>query len=194
MSDKIQVINEAAEKTMDNMSLQSIGAYMLFKPIDEEVAEDLCEFIIKANYILPADQPLTILINSPGGSVYDSFGIIDLIESSKLKIKTVGVGLIASMAALIFITGTKGMRTLSRNAFILTHQFSQNIEGKHHELIAQREHDDDIHDRFVKHFIRHTTMTEKQVNDILLSSVDRVLSAKEAKKYGLCDQIQDPWE
>jgi ATP-dependent Clp protease protease subunit len=187
------VVNSKEEVTMDNFSLQSIGAYMLFSPIDEESAEDLCEFIIKANYLFTPEQPITLLINSPGGIVYDAFGIIDLMESSKLEIQTVGIGAIASMAALIFTAGTKGKRIMSRNSFIMTHQFHQSVEGRYHEFVAQRSHEDELHTRFVDHFVRHTKMTEKQVNDVLLSTSDRWITAKEALKFGLCDSIKDPW-
>jgi ATP-dependent Clp protease protease subunit len=179
---------------VDTFSLQSIGAYMLFSEIDEDSAQDLCEFLIKANYIFPPDQPLTLLINSPGGLVYDAFGIIDLIECSRLEIQTVAIGAVASMAALVFTAGTPGKRVMSRNSYIMTHQFSQGVEAKYHEFVAQREHEDELHKRFVEHFVRHTKMTEKQINDILLSTADRWISAKEALKYGLCDKIQDPWE
>ena len=179
---------------VDNFSLQSIGAYMLFSAIDEESAQDLCEFLIKANYVFPADQALTLLINSPGGVVYDAFGIIDLIECSKLEIQTVAIGAVASMAALIFTAGTKGKRIMSRNSYIMTHQFSQGVEARYHEFVAQRSHEDELHQRFVEHFVRHTKMSEKQVNDILLGTSDKWISAKEALKYGLCDKIQDPWE
>jgi ATP-dependent Clp protease, protease subunit len=194
MTDKKNVVtNTSEELTIDNFTLQSIGSYMLFSQIDEVVSQDLCEFIIKSNYIFPVEQPITILINSPGGGVYDAFGIIDLMESSKLKISTVGIGMVASMAALIFSAGTKGMRIMSRNSFIMTHQFSQNLEGRYHEFIAQRSHEDDLHDRFIQHFVRHTKMTEKQVNDVLLGTSDKWITAKEALKYGITDFVKDPW-
>jgi len=186
-------INQTEGLNIDNFTLLSIGAYMLFNQIDETVSQDLCEFIIKANYVFPVEQPITILINSPGGGVYDAFGIIDLMESSKLKISTVGIGMVASMAALIFSAGSKGMRTMSRNSFIMTHQFSQNLEGRYHEFIAQRSHEDELHSRFIQHFTRHTKMNEKQVNDILLGTSDKWITAKEALKYGICDSIKDPW-
>lgn len=181
------------ENNIEDFSLQSIGAYMLFTQIDEESAEDLCEFIIKANYIFPIEQPLTILINSPGGGVYDAFGIIDLMESSLLKIQTVGIGMVASMAALIFTAGTKGKRIMSKNSYIMTHQFSQASEGRYHEFVAQRSHEDDIQQKFIQHFLRHTKMNEKQITDTLLGHSDKWISAKEALKYGLCDVIKDPW-
>lgn len=194
MTTVVKTSTDKDELSMDDFSLQDVGVYMLFSEIDQDSAEDLCEFIIKANYVFDKDQPLTLLINSPGGGVYDAFGIIDLMESSKLIIQTVGIGMIASMAALIFVAGTKGKRIMSRNSFIMTHQFSQNLEGKYHDFVAQRSHEDDLQERFVQHFVRHTKMTETQVREILLGSSDKWISAKEALEYGLCDAIKDPWE
>jgi ATP-dependent protease ClpP protease subunit len=76
----------------------------------------------------------------------------------------------------------------------MTHQFSQGISARYHEFVAQRSHEDELHQRFVQHFVRHTKMTEKQVNDVLLSTSDKWINAKDCLKYGLCDKIEDPWE
>ena len=179
--------------SVDTMSLSSIGVYMMFRPVDEESAEHLCEFIIKSNFMLPHTQPLTIMINSPGGSVYDGFGIIDLMECSRLKVHTVAVGAVASMGAVIFTAGSKGNRTMTKNSFIMTHQFSSMMFGKYHELVATREHEDILQDRMVEHFVRNSKMTEKQVRDVILGPSDKWITAAEALKYGLCDRIQDPW-
>lgn len=177
----------------DSFSLASIGTYMFFQEVNEDTAKDYCEFIIKSNYIFPTDHPLTVMINSPGGGVYDGFGMIDLMECSRLKIATVAVGIVASMAALLFTAGTKGMRTMSRNSFIMTHQFSNWTEGKYHEFVAQRPHEDELHKRLVGHFVRHTKMTPKLIDEVILGKSDHYIDAKQALKYGMCDRIADPW-
>ena len=114
-------------------------------------------------------------------------------ETSRLKIQTVGIGMIASMATVITTAGTKGLRVMTKNAFIMTHQFSTFFQGKYHEILATRDHDDELHNRFVQHFVRNTKMTPKQVNDVFLGPSDKWLTAKDALKYGICDRIQDPW-
>lgn len=179
--------------SMDALTLQSLGAYMMFDPVDSYSMQGLNEFIIKANYVFPADQPITIFLNSPGGDVYSGFGTIDLMEVSRVKIQTVTVGIVASMASLIFTAGTKGMRVMSKNSFIMTHQFSTYFEGKYHEMIAQRGHEDDLQDRFIQHFLKHSKMSEDQIKDVLLRQSDTYISAAEALKFGLCDRIQNPW-
>lgn len=177
----------------ESFNLQSNGIYMLFGEVDSDSAKDFNEFLIKANFVFPRTKTLSVLINSPGGSVYDGFGMIDVMDTSRLSIQTIGVGCVASMAALVFVSGTPGLRRMSANSFIMTHQFSDYFEGKFHEMVAARPHVDELHDRFVKHFMSRSSMSEKQVSDILLGSSDKWLSAKEALKLGLCDEIQSPW-
>lgn len=188
-------LNDEVKENIDNISLASMGAYLFFDEVNSETTKDLCEFLVKANYIFgPTNQSVTILVNSPGGDVYDGFGIVDLMECSKVKIQTVGIGQVVSMASLIFTAGSKGLRVMSRNSFIMTHQFYSYFEGKYHELVAQRDHDDALQERFVQHFLKHSKMTEKQIKSVLLAKSDYWIDAKEALKLGLCDKIQDPWE
>lgn len=177
-----------------DVDLPSLGVHMMFGEVDEDLCLDACEFIIKSNFAFKSDKTLTFMINSPGGSVYDGFGIIDLMGTSRLKIRTVAIGAIASMGAVIFTAGTPGERIMTKNAYMMTHQFSHWQEAKYHELVATREHEDELHERFVAHFMQTSKMTKKQVRDIILGPSDKWLSADECLKYGLCDKIQMPWD
>lgn len=178
----------------DALTLSSFGCHLIFEPIDNISSREFAEFIIKANYLYGRDHVATVLINSPGGSVYDGFGIIDLMECSRVKIQTVAIGCVASMASLIFVAGSPGHRVMSRNAYMMTHQFSEYLEGKYHDLVAMRAHEDELHDKFIAFYKKHSTMTETQINNILLKSSDTYISAERALEYGLCDKVQDPWE
>lgn len=173
------------------ISMQSLGAYMLFGGIDQHVSADACEFIIKANILQASDGPLTFLINSEGGHVNDGFAIIDVMETSRLPVQTVGTGLIASMALLILAAGSKGTRTLTKNTEIMAHQWMGGMEGKFHELMAVTSEHLRLKQLFVDHFMRHSTMSEKQINDVLFSPSDRWLTPKECLKYGLIDRVTD---
>ena len=179
---------------VDSLSLANLGVFMLFGEIDTETTKDVCEFIIKANFMLSTKNTLTLMINSPGGSVYDGWGVVDVMDCSRLKIQTVGIGAIFSMGSVIFTAGTQGKRIMTRNSYIMTHQFSDTLEAKYHEFVAQRPHQDELHNRFIKHFTNRTLMSERQVNDMLFNRSDVYLSAKECKKHGICDVIKDPWE
>lgn len=173
------------------VSLQSLGAYMLFSEIDSATAYDACEFIIKANILEASDDPLTFLINSEGGAVNDGFAIIDVMETSRLPIQTVGTGLIASMALLILATGAKGTRTLTKNTEIMAHQWMGGMVGKFHELMAVTDEHLRLKQLFVDHFKRHSNMTEKQIVDVLFAPSDRWLTPAECKKYGLVDRVTE---
>jgi ATP-dependent Clp protease protease subunit len=182
------------DSDFDDVDLDKLGVHMMFGEVDEDLCLDACEFIIKSNFAFHARKILTIMINSPGGSVYDGFGIIDLMGSSRLRIRTVAIGAIASMGAVIFTAGTPGQRIMTKNAYMMTHQFSHWQDGKYHELVATREHEDELHERFIKHFITTTKMSEKQIRDIILGPSDKWLSSEECLKLGLCDKIQNPWD
>ena len=179
---------------VDMFSLGSMGAFMYFDDVTQESSKGLVEFIIKSNFVFSQDTTLSVLINSYGGDVHAGFAVIDAMEVSRLPIQTVGIGAICSMAALIFTAGTPGKRIMARNAFIMTHHFSEGVEGTYHDFIAMRKTQDIMDKRFIDHFVKRTKMTEKQVRDILLSPTDRWITAQEALELGLCDIVRDPWE
>lgn len=180
----------------DDTSLADLGVYLLFDPIDEGTAYDLCEFIIKANYVFEDDRPITIFVNTPGGSVYDGFSIVDVMTTSRVPIQTVAMGAVCSMGSLIFTSGTPGKRIMTKNAYIMTHQFSQSGGGpaKFHELVASREHEDELHARFIDHFVKTTKLSKDQIEGILLNHTDKWLTAEDALKHGICDKIANPWD
>ena len=79
-------------------------------------------------------KTLTLYINSTGGSLNDSFALIDMMRNSKCPIRTVGIGSICSAAFMIFSSGSKGQRYIAKNTSIMCHQYSDDIEGKHHDI------------------------------------------------------------
>jgi ATP-dependent Clp endopeptidase proteolytic subunit ClpP len=190
-----QLIEEQQQViTMDSLSLSSLGAHMIFSEIDEMTSIRTCEFLLKANMILDDANPITLFINSPGGSVTDGWSIIDVMKSSRIEIQTVALGLLASMAVLIFTAGQKGKRVITPNTAVMTHQFAAMLYGKSHELMAARKFHDRLEKQIVDHFIRYSTMNEKQIRDILLGPSDNWLEPKECIKYGLADIIKNPWD
>lgn len=186
--------NSLGLSAIDMFSLESIGSYMYFDDVSQESSKRLVEFVLKANFVFTADTTLTVLINSYGGDVYAGFSAIDVMEVSRLPIQTVGIGAICSMASLIFTAGTPGRRMMSRNSYIMTHQYQEEFGGGYHDFVAMRKTQDDMHRRFVDHFVKRTKMSEKQVKATLLGSTDKWINAKDALKLGLCDVIRDPWE
>ena len=171
------------------LPLEEYGIFPFTGEVDDDQYDDAIRWILQQNFERRFDT-LTMLINSPGGDVSSGFGIIDVMEGSKIPIRTVGLGTIASMGLLMFITGTKGERTLTPNTLIMSHQWSGGLEGKEHELVAGIKRNNLVSEMVVRHYKRHTGLSMKNIRKFLLPSSDVYLTAKEAKELGLCDQIK----
>src|SRR6516162_185141 len=107
----------------DTKSLGDHGIYLLTGEIDESECEETIRFILEAN-LNNGHEYLTMIVNSPGGYVNAGFSLIDVMNGSKTEIRTVGLGILASMGLLIFIAGKKGKRSLTPNTMVMSHQWS----------------------------------------------------------------------
>ncbi|MCX7025965.1 MAG: ATP-dependent Clp protease proteolytic subunit [Spirochaetes bacterium] len=96
-----------------------------------EVDKDLSEKVIRQLLLLEStsEEPITILIDSPGGDVYAGFSIFDMIRFVKVPVRIVGMGLIASAAALILLSVPKERRFSLPNSSYLIHQPLSGIQG-----------------------------------------------------------------
>jgi ATP-dependent Clp protease, protease subunit len=176
----------------DSNSLESLGCHMFFGEVDTDTSHAACEFILKSNLIqADAKKPLTMFINSVGGECGEGFAVIDLMETSRIPIATVGIGNIMSMGVLLISAGTRGLRTMTKNTEVMAHQFAGYFAGKQHELIATQTAYNMLEQRFIRHFLNHTSMTEKQIRDVLFAPSDRYLTPAECKKFGLVDRVVD---
>lgn len=137
----------------------------------------------------PTFDKIQLIINSVGGSCPAGFMLVDFIEYSKIPIAITGLGICASMGNLILCSGEKGSRVITKNTSLLSHQYSWGAEGKYHELVAARKEQELEHQRIIKHYKRHTNLSIKQINKILLPASDTWLTPEEAIKYGIADKI-----
>jgi len=149
------------------------------------------EWIISANLADRPPQELTLAICSRGGDLNACFALVDVMKGSKIPIKTVGLGIIASAGLLMFISGTKGRRLLTPNTAILSHQYSWGSVGKEHELFAKVKEMELMTHRVVEHYKKCTKLNDTAIRKHLLPPHDVWLSAKEAKKLKICDSIED---
>ena len=134
---------------------------------------------------------MKFIINSPGGEIAAAFALIDTIKGSRVPIYTYGLGEIASCGLMTFIAGEKGHRYITRNTAILSHQYSWGSFGKDHELMARVKEYNNTHARILEHYKKCTGLSEKDVKKYLLPPEDVWLTAKEAVKYGIADEIVD---
>lgn len=113
--------------------LRGHGIIFLSGEIDEVVADRICQDIIGFN--LRGDvQEIHLIINSPGGLCPAGYAIINIIEWSRLPVHTSAIGMVGSMALMVFMAGTKGRRVITSKTSILSHRYSSTTMGNHSQL------------------------------------------------------------
>jgi ATP-dependent Clp protease protease subunit len=150
------------------------------------------EWILHENYVSKKRRKeLLLMICSEGGDVSTAFALIDVMRSSHIPIKTVGLGQIASAGLLIFLAGARARRILTPNTSILSHQFSWGSDGKAHELFATMKEFTLTQTRMLQHYRDTTGLSEEEIKKSLLPPHDVWLSAEEALALNICDSISD---
>ncbi len=161
--------------------------------LGEDVNEHTANLVVAQLLHLAYEDPkkdIKLYINSPGGSVYDGLAIYDTIQYIKPDVQTIGIGLQASMGAFLLSSGTKGKRVALPNSRIMIHQPSSGTQGK-------------VTDQEIT--LRESIYLKQCLNEILSKNTgqdiskiekdadrDYWMSAEEAKKYGLIDEVIFP--
>ncbi len=159
---------------------------MLGTPINDDVANA----IIAQLLFLESEDPekdINLYVNSPGGVVTSGLGIYDTIQFMKAPVSTICVGQAASMGAVLLAAGAKGKRFALPNARIMIHQPSGGAQGQATDIEIQAREILKIREKLNKILADHTGQPlERIVADV---ERDYFMSAEEAKKYGLIDDI-----
>lgn len=158
-----------------------------------QVDDTSAGLIVAQMLFLEAEDPtkdIMLYINSPGGSVYDGLAIYDTMQHLKCDVATVGVGMQASMGAFLLSSGAKGKRSILPHSTVMIHQPSAGTRGK----VSDMEID-----------LKEGLRIKKLLNEIIAKNTgqtvatiekdadrDNWMTAEEAKKYGLVDNIIKP--
>ena len=176
--------------TESEKALRDKGTILLCGSIDTDAVKgaaiDLLDVDNKAE---AAYDHINLIINSPGGSCWDGFMLIDIMELCKLPIHVTGLGGCCSMGFMILCAGAKGHRKITENTTLMCHQFSWWGAGKNHELVSRRKHEDYLNERLINHLIKNTKLDKKGVEKLLMPESDVWLLPHEALKYGIVDEI-----
>lgn len=172
--------------------LHDHGMYVFMGDVDEDSVKPIIEWILVENHVAKKKKKeLLLMISSEGGAMESAFALIDVMNSSMIPIKTVGLGSICSSGLMIFLAGHPGRRILTPNTSILSHQYSWGSEGKSHELFAITKEFNLAQKRMVAHYMNTTGLDENTIKTKLLPASDVYLSADEALELGICDFISD---
>lgn len=159
--------------------------------VDDISADDIMAQLL----VLESNDPerdITLYINSPGGSFTSMTAIYDTMQYIKPKIQTVCLGQAASAAAVLLASGSSGKRLALPNARILIHQptiftsehgQATDLEIQANEIMRMRQ--------WLENTLSiHTGRKIKNISEDI--ERDKILTAKEAKQYGLIDQVLIP--
>ena len=167
-----------------------LNTFFLVGVFDEEMFVGVSKWILEENK-KNRFKELNLIINSIGGHLSACFGIIDVMNGSKIPINTIGIGEVASCGFTTFINGKN--RILTPNTMCLSHDFaSYGIGGKYHELISDRKIQDFAEDRIRSIYKKccRKKLSDKTLNEKLLGTTDRWLYPQEVKDLGFCDEIK----
>lgn len=173
-----------------SQALNDHGIMVFMDPVNADSVKPVVEWILHENHVRKRKRKeLLLMICSNGGSIEEAFALIDVMRSSTIPIKTVGLGSIASCGLMIFLAGSKGRKVLTPNTSILSHQFSWGSAGKAHELFATVKEFELMQDRMINHYRVSTGLDDDTIKKVLLPPQDVYLSADEALEYNICDHV-----
>ncbi|MEO6724431.1 MAG: ATP-dependent Clp protease proteolytic subunit [Blastocatellia bacterium] len=156
-------------------------------PIDDTVAN----LVVAQLLFLESEDPdreISLYINSPGGSVTAGMAIYDTMQFVRCPVTTFCVGQCASMAAVLLAAGTQGRRFALPNSRILIHQpHAGGISGQASDIKIQAEEILRMRERLNEILALHSGKSLEQIEKDV--DRDRIMSAAQAKEYGLIDLV-----
>lgn len=158
--------------------------------LGEQVDSHTANLVVAQLLYLAGEDPkrdIKLYINSPGGSVYDGLAIIDTMNYIKPDVQTIGIGLQASMGAMLLSCGAKGKRFALPNARIMIHQPSSGTEGKVTDQEITLRESIYVKQKLIEIFAERTGKSVKQVERDM--DRDNWMSAEEAQEYGIIDEV-----
>lgn len=132
-------------------------------------------------------KPIKLYINSYGGSVYDMWGLIDVILNSKTPVYTYCTGYAMSAAFKIFLAGHK--RYCYTHSTFMYHQMSSLVHGKYQDLVEDRLESDTLNTMIEEYVLARTKFTRSDIDDIRIKKKDFYIHASDAVKYGIVDEV-----
>jgi ATP-dependent Clp protease protease subunit len=150
----------------------------------------VANLIVAQLLFLEAEDPekdINVYINSPGGSITAGMAIYDTMQFIRPDVTTICVGQCASMGALLLAAGTKGKRFALPNSRILIHQPSGGAQGQATDIRIQAEEIIRMRELTSQILAKHTGQSYEVIERDV--ERDRIMSAMQAKEYGLIDEV-----
>ena len=158
-----------------------------------EIDDDSANLVVAQLLFLEMENPeadISLYINSPGGSVTAGMAIYDTMNYIKCDVRTVCIGMAASMGAFLLMAGKKGKRLALPNSEVMIHQPLGGASGQATDVLIRAD--------WLKRTKEKMTRLMSDMSGQPLEQVERdverdyFMSAEEALKYGIIDEIYQP--
>ena len=159
----------------------------------DEINDQVANIVIAQLLFLEMDNPdadISLYINSPGGSVTAGMAIYDTMNYIKPDVRTVCVGMVASMGAFLLMAGEKGKRLALPNSEIMIHQPLGGASGQATDVEIRAKWLLRTKDKMIRMMSEMTGQEEGKLR--VDCERDYFMSAEEALQYGIIDQIYYP--
>ncbi len=174
----------------EGRSLWPYGIYYITGEIMERSLTGIQVDLLSKHIDINWRDDIQFYINSPGGVMSQGWALMDIMNSCRMRFRTIGLGNVSSLAAMLLANGTKGMRYVTENTEVMIHQFSSGVDGNFADLTAQQIGNQQEFKRHLKFWREHSKYkTDALVVKYLLKPTDNYLTAEDALKYGIIDHI-----
>lgn len=157
--------------------------------ISGEINSEMANIVISELLYLDSlnHEEINLYINTPGGEVSSGLAIYDTMNYIKSDVRTITIGMAASMGAILASSGTKGKRCILKNGEIMIHQPLGGVKGQATDINIAAKRILKLKDKLNKILAENTGMSLKKIEKD--TERDNYLDSEEAKKYGLIDII-----
>ena len=202
---QIVIINNIQPPISSEPELRTIN---LYGDITENKGADVCAALLylenNSHQIMPSDptkeeseniviaRSISMMISTHGGAASDMFSILDVMSMVKERtcdIETFGIGKVMSAGVPILAAGTKGKRKVGQNCRIMLHNVMAGTGGTIFSMENELEEIRWVQERYIETLASYTKLTPSKIKKLLKTQKDVYISAEEAIKMGIADEI-----
>ena len=157
-----------------------------------EVTDTSANLIVSELLFLEGENPtapITMYINSPGGSVTAGLAIKNTMDYISCPVHTIGMGMCASMAAFLLASGEQGHRYVLPDATVMIHQVLGGFQGQATDISIHAKYTLSLKEKMNKYLSEYTNGKTTYDEMVKLCERDNFLTANQALEIGLIDKI-----
>jgi len=202
---QVVIINNIQPPAQQEPELRTIN---LYGDISERKGADVVAALLylenTSHTVMPKDpqdpesaeivvaRSISMMVSTHGGTASDMFSILDVMDMVKERtcdIETFGIGKVMSAGVPILAAGTKGKRKVGRNCRIMLHNVMAGTGGTIFSMENELEEIKWVQERYIETLASYTKLTPSKIKKLLKAQRDVYISAEEAIKMGIADEI-----